>query len=408
MDWLWIIAAFFFGVIGLSYLDSWRKTWRGREPHAVPLRFINARMAVRPTILGHVVPDGYRLACLYFGAGLVDRTGTLDHGFAYDILDPIPEIGSFDMDLADLCDRRAQAIVERTERDGVSLALAWSGGIDSTAACAALLKVLSGKDVGLRIVHSRESIREYRRFYDQFIKGKLRRTPISSIQQAYAGKHVLVTGEHGDQLFGSAKAMEIDFDDLKANWADVFPSILRQKLASPERADALIRYLEPQISKSPVSLYTLFDLLWWINFSMKWQAVSQRIPASIGDADDFQGAMARTEHFFRTDDFQRWSMANPGQRIRFGNWASYKWPLKDYIKAFTDDNDYRYSKTKQPSLRGLDNKSYKNKALAIDAKGRLWLESYNKALKEKGSGDRSEFYVEHEIDLWDQIDGDGE
>lgn len=408
MSWLWIIAAFFLGLFGLDYLNKRRKAWRGREPHAVPLRFINARMGVRPTILGHSVPDGYRLACLYFGVGLIDRTGTLDHGFAYDVLDPIPEAGSFDRDLADLCDRRANAIIGRSERDGVPLALAWSGGIDSTAACVALLRALFGREADLRIVHSRESVREYQHFYDRFIEGKLKRTTVGSIQKAYAGKHLLVTGEHGDQLFGSAKAMELYFDDLKAPWEDVFPSILRQKLASPERADALIRYLEPQIRQAPVPVNSLFDLLWWINFSMKWQAVSQRIPASVGDADDFQGAMARTEHFFRTEDFQRWSMANPDQRIRFGNWASYKWPLKDYIRSFTGDNDYRYSKVKQPSLRGLDNKSYANKALAIDAEGRLWLEPANTALREKGGGDGASFHVEHEINLWEQIDGDGE
>ncbi|MGI9502573.1 MAG: hypothetical protein ACR2RE_05915 [Geminicoccaceae bacterium] len=408
MHWLWITAAFFLGIIGLDYLDKRRKAWRGRKLHAIPLRFINARMGVRPTILGHTVPDGYRLACLYFGAGLIDRTDMLDHGFAYDVLDPIPELGSFDVNLAELNDRRARAIIERAERDGASLALAWSGGIDSTGACAALLKALTGREAELRIVHSKQSVVEYPRFYDEFIKGKLPRTNINSIQDAYARRRMLVTGEHGDQLFGSAKAMELSFDDLKATWEDVFPSILRQKLALPERADALIRYLEPQIKKAPFRLENLFDLLWWINFSMKWQAVSQRIPASIGDVDDFQGAMARTEHFFRTDDFQRWSMTNPDQRIRFGNWASYKWPLKDYIKAFTGDNDYRYSRVKQPSLRGLENKSYKSKALAIGADGRLWVEPANTALRKKGRGDGSGFYVEHEIDLWDLIDGDGE
>lgn len=102
--------------------------WRGSEPHDEPLVFLNSKMAVRPTVLGHALPEGYRLACLYFGVGLIDRTMTLDHGFHYKVLDPISKDAADPGPIHALCAARARAIVDEARISGKTLRLLWSWG----------------------------------------------------------------------------------------------------------------------------------------------------------------------------------------------------------------------------------------------------------------------------------------
>ncbi|MEL6980104.1 MAG: hypothetical protein AAGM38_15665, partial [Pseudomonadota bacterium] len=255
-------------------------------------------MAVRPTVLGHPTPEGYRLACLYFGVGLLDRTGVLDHGFAHQTLDPIPKSAADPGPIAALCAARAQTLAEEARRSDKTLRLLWSGGIDSTAAATALLRALRDEPERLEFVYTAASIREYRRFHRRFIRAHPRHRRINSIHQAFEGDALLVTGEHGDQLFGSAKAMDLPFAALGAPWESAFPDVLRRAFGSPERAEAALRYLEPQFAAAPIPLTTLFDLLWWMNFSLKWQAVSQRIAAN-APRNRYQEIDARMRHFFR-------------------------------------------------------------------------------------------------------------
>lgn len=131
----WFIALLIAVPIACWVYLKWASPWRERTPHPISLQFLDARMAVRPTVLGHTVPDGYRLACLYFGAGLIDRTGTLDHGFPYKVIDPIPEAVAMEHDISSVCDQRATEIVTRARLEEKPIQLAWSGGIDSTEAC---------------------------------------------------------------------------------------------------------------------------------------------------------------------------------------------------------------------------------------------------------------------------------
>ena len=427
--WFFLAVVLLFGALGL--LRHWSGIWRGKTPHSVPIVFLNARMAVRPTVLRHAVPDGYRLASLYFGVGLIDRTGTLDHGFPYEILDPIPEPLPVDDSLARLCEQRAQSIVERANRENRDVKLTWSGGIDSTAACVALLKQSDLGRLDARrfpILYSKDSISEYRQFFRVHIRKGKRRKKIKKIADACIGNGILVTGEHGDQLFGSAKALDIPFEDLEAPWEDSFPRVLRYRLASARRVDTMIRYLEPQFRAAPIPLPSLFELLWWMNFSMKWQTVSLRIPSTTSKGTTFQKTADLTEHFFRTETFQRWAMTNPDKRIRMGDWSSYKWPLKDYIRDFTGDDIYWREKEKVPSLQNLTTRDRKGRAFAIDLSGAFLMQRADYSLKadkdEDGAGSGVEFSFEREQTLseeqpqrtmpekeeplWDAIEGEGE
>ena len=206
----------------------------------------------------------------------------------------------------------------------------WSGGIDSTVALISLIK--TGKTERINVLLSSASIEEYPLFFNSFIKDKLTYSVVEDPKLLFNVKDINITGEIGDQIFGSAAI-------LKAYDAG--------KLFNPYKeyiSDKFLLKLEKQLTKCPIELKTTFDFLWWFNFSMKYQNVQLRIYPSI------QLPYGKVTHFFDTTDFQLWSMNNPDKKIK-DTPASYKFTAKDYIYDFTKDADYRDNKLKIGSLQ---------------------------------------------------------
>ncbi|MEM7774157.1 MAG: hypothetical protein AAF732_01005 [Pseudomonadota bacterium] len=418
-----ILAFFTFAVIavGAGAIMHARQFWWGRKADKRPLIHLDARMGVRPHVMKNPVPEGYRLSCLFFGSGLIDRTRTLDQGFAYEVLDRIPSIPDQAASMAELCDDRARRIVSEAKRTDRPINLLWSGGIDSTAACVALIRALQRDDKlsRLNIYYAPKSRREYRKFFHNHIKGKIERHKIHTVAPVFEKDGLVVTGELGDQLFGSATALDLPISDLMKPWQSELPRLLTARFASAHRADTVVAYLSPQIARAPVPIPTLFECLWWLNFSLKWQPVSLRMIAS-HPIKSFQELQPNVAHFFQTEDYQRWALVNPNMRIR-DTWQSYKWPLRDYIFAFTGDRDYRDYKTKEPSLKGMLDRRVKRAALGLTVGGVAVWQGIDETLRkplpdetlanEDGSerGISIEFSTTREAPLWDGIgDGDGE
>ena len=384
MTFLLIVAGLF--VVALSLwlfhaLIDWRELqknlWSGTEPHPTPITFLNAGLAIRPTILGHDVPMGYRQACRFFGVGLIDRTGMLDQEFNPHILDPIPDDFSNVPDIAHLCAQRAHDIIGEAQREGLPLRLLWSGGIDSTCVAAALLTALGDKTDQLEIAYSQQSVAEYRKFFRMLKKRGIRLTKIKMVSEALTADALIVTGEHGDQIFGSMLAENIPFPLLQSPWRAVIPAHIAEKIGTDAAAD-MLRWMEPQLAACPIPLVTAYDFLWWANFSMKWQTVSQRILASLETTEERRAVSPLLRHFFRTDEFQRWALANPDKKIK-EDWASYKYPLKDIIFDFNGDKRYRKNKTKERSLRGLTGRLAR-RAIAIDADNVLHSQAVDRSI----------------------------
>ena len=298
--------------------------------------------------------DAYRAASRLFHCGLLDRTGTLDSGFDANIIDPIektlqhsPISSSFE----ELCDLRAQEIVEEASTSHRPIQLLWSGGIDSTVALIALMKVLKQqKSVDrLQVLCSVESISEYPAFFYQHLWQKLNVRAVGYPVSEYLDRGALiVTGEHGDQLFGSDFLRPyVDNGLAFEDWSAVFPFVMAAHGIRDETSVGLRDYLRPLMQSCPRQIVSLFDFFWWLNFSCKWQSVSLRIPAHTnlpGQSFD------RTRHFFRSLDFQHWSLFQH-DFPKLDSWRDYKMPSKDYIYSFTNDATYREEKTKEPSLR---------------------------------------------------------
>ena len=290
----------------------------------------------------------YLKACAFFEATLIDRTSTLDAGLDFSIIDRIP-IGTTELNFEEICHQRATEITTSTTG---KIVLLWSGGIDSTLALISLIKTFRAHDEldRLTLLLSEESIAEYPSFYEDEIRHKLSHQIIEgTIYDHITPEDILVTGEHGDQLFGSDKLkIPILRGDAYIPYEEILDFIISRKFGTEKYTQRIIDFLHPLIAQSPVKIHTLYDYMWWLNFSAKWQSVSLRL---IYGLERQHTALGKTVfHFYRSDDFQKWSLANHHLKIR-KNWNSYKYIAKEIIYQYHKDEDYLINKEKEPSLK---------------------------------------------------------
>lgn len=300
---------------------------------------------------------GYRLAARFWGSGLIDRTKTLDTGFPCKVLYPLPHLAragnspQYGMDR--LCDDMGRRLVQESQETNKDLQVLWSGGIDSTAALVGILKAAREAD-GLNrieVLLSEESIKEYPSFYHRFVRPLRLRFVTAPVTSQMDPKKIIITGEHGDQIFGSAKAMRYVVDGRAFDaYQNVFPTILCEVLGTASNADLVLRFLQPLVDACPIKLKTVFDVFWWINFALKWQIVGLRL--AVFRVVDVLPTFRALRHYFTHSSFQEWSLANHDKKIK-DTWESYKMPLKDYIFRFAGDADYRRDKVKVPSLKAV-------------------------------------------------------
>jgi hypothetical protein len=324
------------------------------SPAERPFLFLNFNQADSGRLGELELPRDYRLACRFLHCSVIDRTGALTPPFPWTVLDPIPSPAPGGASFAELCDRRGNGLVAEAIETDRSIHLWWSGGIDSTAASIAVMKAAErqGCPERVQVLLSLESVLEYPAFYLGFIN---RRYRMRVVQQPMArtldARALNVTGEHGDQLFGSHLLVShVRRGVANAGYCDLLPLVLLERLRHPLDARRAGRYLQPVLDAAPVPIVSLFDALWWLNFTLKWQEVSLRM---VG----MSGAEARPlydslRHFFRTAPFQAWALANtPGRAVE--HWADYKATAKAYIRDFTGDDRYFRLKTKEDSLRNV-------------------------------------------------------
>jgi len=350
--------------------------------------FLNSHRAKSGILNGHRLPEGYILACKFFDCGGIDRTGTLDQGFRYEVLDPIPATAGKPRSFAEICDAVAADIVDRARAEDRPIRILWSGGIDSTLALVALLKALPEQEHHRLIpLLNMISIDEYPLFFRRYI---LRKLPfqqcVPPITTHFGKRELLVTGEHGDQLFGSDKLLPLIGNGLSQEpWEDVLPLHLFRKFGVTKKVDFLIDYLHPQIAAAPQPIISTFELFWWLNFSFKWQQVSLRLPV-FTFRPDVEGVFNRTHHFFRDPRFQQWSIRNHPDRA-CTRLTDYKLVAKEYIHAFTQDEEYLNNKTKEPSLKNviLDRSVQRNERyrIAMGTDFQPVIETFHKNLKNK-------------------------
>jgi len=319
------------------------------------------------SFLGYKIRPEYAVSCRSLSIAYTDRTQTLDFGFPYSVLDPLPDFNQpFELSFRDLADQRAHELLALSEKRNEPLVVFWSGGIDSTLVLTVLIQAGADRS-NLRILYSDSSIEEYPLFFEKVIRDRLDSEILHELITYEIDNGISVTGELGDQVFGllltSLNEDGTDHQSLSDDYQPWFLHRLAQGYQSMlsiharddiaeyfhhgkpiDVAKKVFEYLEPQLEKSPISIRSVHDLLWWIQMSMKWQ------PKSLEDIGGIQNGVQSEsiQHFFQTPEFQLWSHQNYREAIG-ENWLSYKWHAKEIIREFTGDDQYAETKTKHNS-----------------------------------------------------------
>lgn len=288
----------------------------------------------------------------------LDRTEVLLSRCPSTVIDLIPSIeNTKPKEFDELCLSRAKEILSCE----LPVNIYWSGGIDSTTALVSLILVATEENKldQINVKLQATSIIEYPLFFETYVK-KMNYEIVDMYFRRMIDfeNYTVVTGELGDQLFGSM-VLDIFEDDKNKNWTEIFDSDkyfqfdgeiqdnAAMALKNSKRVRNFLReHLENQVSKCPIEIKTVFDLYWWLNFSLKWNDVTFRTFAYKTSLN--KSYYENLQHFFQTEDFQIWSMLNHDKKIK-NDWRSYKYVMKDFIYQFTNDADYRDNKLKEQS-----------------------------------------------------------
>ena len=404
-NYILILTSFPF-IIAYVIFQTYSKgnVWKKNVPYRGSFIYLTPLMGIRPDVLGNLVPEGYRLSCLLLGYGIIDRTKTLNHGFSYDVLDPIPSPASSSKSIQQICDERALELFNISQNQKMKVRVYWSGSINSTTSTIAMIKAMHNHLENIEIAYTSYAREAYPDFYNTVVKKVPRRKALRNFSQGIHSNRIMVFGEHGDQLFGSRKIFEFQPDELLSPWEKKFTEFLSEKLQSSQNVDKVLNYLEPQFSRCPVPLNNFCDLLWWIEFSLHWQSSSLRLQASQGE-ESFKKNFFNTFQFFSSNSFQKWSMNNPMKRIRRLD-AIYKWSLKNYICEFMENEEYYYLKRKCIPIRELMAANHKGYAQAIDLEHTYFFQNYDKALTQLSPKAKSLFNLREDINsstIWQNL-----
>lgn len=287
---------------------------------------------------------------------VMDRTTRHWPDYDYENLFPMPAlVGTRNFN--DLSVERIKELTKGTKQ----IKLLWSGGIDSTyIACLMIdLGIMDSllAEGRLTIGLNADSIKENPVFFERFLKKYLSVIVQSDVVLKNPGENeTIITGEMADNLVGSLTMKSCvdyynDFAVVREPWKDRPMAWLSRNLEGAEKT-ALYDFIEETVANSPVELPTGHDLFWYLNFNFKWQAVNFRIVSHAVNEDVGNRLIKNLAHFFNTDDFQQWSLAE-GHHFSGDGWGDYKSVMKKYIYMVNGDTEYFKYKTKFPSLPAL-------------------------------------------------------
>lgn len=295
-------------------------------------------------------PDAYKNLVRFFATGIIDRTQTLDQGFEPIVLDPVPGDITGVLPFDDIMLSRASELLNESRKKGHRIFLLWSGGIDSTAALLAFTDI-AGEQIlkEINIGCSHDSFMEFPELGKYLIdKGANLTSVVHPVTRDIPDNSLIVTGEHGDQLFGSDKMLPLVQAGLGNISGELYlPIIAAERLGTTRGVNEMIEYISPVLQKAPFPLIDICQYFWWINYVFKWQQVSLRIP--VWGRKNIHFNYESSRHFYRTKEFEKWTLNQPEKCP--SSVTDYKRPLKAFIENRFPCKRYFEEKTKEISLR---------------------------------------------------------
>ena len=217
--------------------------------------------------------------------------------------------------------------------------LKYSGGTDSSAALLAMMRSWSSSDLQkLNIVMTANSVEEFPELWPE-IKERFEGRIFDALEKAkvFHDRGIVVTGEAGDQLFGSSvlKSISNNFgmESIHAKWIDVMPKMyLNMFDGNKEQTTSFVQRYNRTIAKCPFPIVSVFDWVWWFNYTNKVQHVLLRDLAF--EPETAKTYLEKHKSFYYTLDFLKWSLDNHDKKIRTG-YGSYKYTSKNFIEKYT-------------------------------------------------------------------------
>lgn len=307
---------------------------------------------------------------------LIDRIGgVLDAPFDFEALDPIPAFtGKYTgKDYNNLCIERAQDILKENK----NITIFYSGGLDSTVVLLSFYLAIKdgiGSFDQITVSTTPFAIIENPEVWTKVLLPHFKLISVNDGIKIMGDKERpyerFVMGENADQLFGSDIVLaNMNLFDFKIN-SDSINNFLKMKNVSPSLMDYLHDVFSKLNEKCPTELNTMADLIWWLNFSCKWQSVSLRALcfSDFLNTSTYRKDLQRFETFFNTQKFQELSLY--GELPKWGKNPShynYKLASRIFLKQFRFLEDYANTKIKVPSLyRVLTTESYRYNVIALD------------------------------------------
>lgn len=299
----------------------------------------------------------------------------------YQILpDKNPVYQPFDI----ITDRRAFQLKQTAERYE-KIYLFWSGGMDSTTVLTAVLKNWDTASLSkLVVVLNKHSIAEHPNMYNTLIRNKLNEV---STDAFFTGaiklnnNSLYVTGDLGDPLFGYDGIYEFDkkYPGLyKQPWRKHIDKLIEHfSVDGPVAGEFTMTHIMESMSRNSVSIDTVYDLLWWINFNwghdldlyfLLWQ-----FSALPGDVDPKKFMEENVFLFFNSKDHQNWGITTIGTNLKIGDSAAtHKLAAKKYIYEFDHDSAYFDNKLKEDSTSKNPGWHTNKRLFAIDTAYNLY------------------------------------
>lgn len=282
---------------------------------------------------------------------------------------PLPKaLSTFNKSFEEICIARAQDIWAEHSKNNI-MNVFWSGGIDSTTALVALLKTRPN-GCGIQVHCNLNSIIENDFFYKLLLKEQFVNLTNSSLVQI-PEKVDIITGELGDQIFGSDLLYGITnllgFEKLFEDYSEIIPKLFVARAGAIQGHFLYDRY-RPIIDECPFKIKSAFDFIWWWNYTQKWQCLKYRSYSLLDPK-------LSPVHFFENDDFQQWGLFNHDKKISSHNLETYKMPAKEFIFSYDKNNSYRKNKRKLGS--SFANKIYFYALMDDGTKAYTWSECNN-------------------------------
>ncbi len=292
------------------------------------------------------VPRPHLAASLAFGVPLIDRTGTLLCESRFATISPLedsllqPARAGEPPPLSNIMSARAHELWAEAKSAGMDIEVLWSGGIDSTAALSALLRSAPSDEHirSLVVKLAPRAVHENRVYYESILEKlpcKKQWITHGQVADAVSDAHLTVTGEGGDQLFGSSLLQQA-YDgeastrpfSLHTPWQEAMATHLERKLGSFASQPGsplggftfgeLEGYLAPQLARCPFPIETAFDLFWWMNFTMKHQHVALRLWTRRRALTSTVVASS-IRHFFMARAFEEWALSPSNHARKMGD-----------------------------------------------------------------------------------------